>query len=428
MNTLLQETESPIWEFPSIAERDTSIVKYDYVKVYEDSHGSGTLENADHYSFTTNNEDLWLLPSESYLNLTIRLRNEDGNQYVWQNRAAVGGNAAAVAEDVSLSDNGFNIFEEARYYVDDKEVERIDNVGIATLVNNVIKYTSDDKLKTVKHSQLWFLNEDDARRTYVRNCSGTIHMLLPLNKIFTFCEQVDHVFRGVKHRITFTLNKPERLIQKANAVADGQVAITKCLWMVPYTEPSLGTMARLETQLAKDSSFNLTWTALNVYRNQPARNTDVRIALSSTIHKPQKIFVALQNLNRTTSQNHSSMLFDNMNIEFCNVEINSVQFPDKELKNNFTTREVMELYDRFLQASGYKSTIDFETFRTSYPIFHIDVSHHKPELYENTQFPNIVVNLKFRAVPAHDYLVWVIIYNQRDATLNLENKKMRVIR
>ena len=82
MDSLLQETESSIWEFPSIAERDTSIVKYDYVKVYEDSHGSGSLENANHYSFTTKNEDLWLLSSESYLNLTIRLRNEDGNQYV----------------------------------------------------------------------------------------------------------------------------------------------------------------------------------------------------------------------------------------------------------------------------------------------------------------------------------------------------------
>jgi len=112
MNSLLQETESPIWEFPSIAERDTSITKYDYVKVYEGSHGAGTLADADHYSFTTSNEDLWLLPSESYLNLTIRLRNEHGNQYVWQDRAAVGAAAAAAAENVSLSDNAFNIFEE----------------------------------------------------------------------------------------------------------------------------------------------------------------------------------------------------------------------------------------------------------------------------------------------------------------------------
>jgi hypothetical protein len=113
MNTFLLETESPIWEFPSIAAKDTSIVKYDFTKVYEDNHGAGTLENSDHYSFTTNNEDLWLLPSESYLNLTIRLRNEDGNQYVWQDRAAVGQNPAAAAEEISFADNGFNILEEA---------------------------------------------------------------------------------------------------------------------------------------------------------------------------------------------------------------------------------------------------------------------------------------------------------------------------
>ncbi len=34
------------------------------ITVYEDSHGAGTLENSDHYSFTANNEDLWLLPSD----------------------------------------------------------------------------------------------------------------------------------------------------------------------------------------------------------------------------------------------------------------------------------------------------------------------------------------------------------------------------
>ncbi len=67
MNTFLQETDSPIWEFPSIATKDTSIDKYDYTKVYEDSHGAGTLETSDHYSFTANNEDLWLLPSDFYM-------------------------------------------------------------------------------------------------------------------------------------------------------------------------------------------------------------------------------------------------------------------------------------------------------------------------------------------------------------------------
>jgi hypothetical protein len=90
------------------------------------------------------------------------------------------------------------------------------------------------------------------------------------------------------------------------------------------------------------------------------------------------------------------MRFDNMNVESVNVEINSVQFPDKEIKNNCTNREITEVYDRLLRCSRYTTKIDFETFRTLFPIFHIDVSDHKPELYKNTQFPNIVINLKFR--------------------------------
>jgi hypothetical protein len=87
-------------------------------------------------------------------------------------------------------------------------------LGIATLVNNIIKYTSEEKPNAVKHTQLWFLNEDDDRKTFVRNCSGTLNLLLPLNHIFPFCDQVDHIFRGVKQGITFTLNKPERLVPK----------------------------------------------------------------------------------------------------------------------------------------------------------------------------------------------------------------------
>jgi hypothetical protein len=32
-----------------------------------------------------------------------------------------------------------------------------------------------------------------------------------------------------------------------------------------------------------------------------------------------------------------------MNVESVNVEINSIQFPDGELKNEFQTREIMEI-------------------------------------------------------------------------------------
>ena len=46
------------------------------------------------------------------------------------------------------------------------------------------------------------------------------------------------------------------------------------------------------------------------------------------------------------------MRFDSMNVESVNVEINSFPFPDKEIKNKFTSREITEIYDRFLQCSN----------------------------------------------------------------------------
>ena len=93
---------------------------------------------------------------------------------------------------------------------------------------------------------------------------------------------------------------------------------------MPYAEPYLSIMAKLETQLVKDSSHNISWSALNLYRNQSSKNVEVRLSLLSTIHKPERVFVALQNLKRNTSQNHSTMIFDDMSVESVNVEINSV--------------------------------------------------------------------------------------------------------
>jgi hypothetical protein len=201
-------------------------------------------------------------------------------------------------------------------------------------------------------------------------------------------------------------------------------------WMMPYAEPSLQMMARLENQLAAQSSFNLKWNALNVYKHQPTRTTtETRIALASTIHKPKNIFIGLQNLTRTTDQTVNSMVFDHLDLEHVNVEINSIKFPDKIVETNFVTKDVMESYNRFLDGCHGKKGIDYESFQSVYPIMHVDVRKHKPELYENTAFPNIVVNLKMRNIPAADYIVWIIIYNEREeASINLEQKKMRDIR
>jgi len=48
------------------------------------------------------------------------------------------------------------------------------------------------------------------------------------------------------------------------AIGKMQMLIQMVAWKMPYAEPSLNTMAKLETQLAKDSLYNLSWSALKV--------------------------------------------------------------------------------------------------------------------------------------------------------------------
>lgn len=435
MENLLSETESNVWEFPVIVEKDKSITKYDHISVLDDNHGSGNLNDAESFSFTTTNQDIWLLPAESYLKLRVQLQKTDGSDYVWQdleekkNEAGVITQQAAKADGISLNDNAFNLFEECRYFVDDKEVERIDYVGMTTLINNLLTYTDDQELESVRHSQLWFIDDDEARQYYVRNiCKGRINLLLPLSRIFPFFENVNHVFRGVKHRITFKMNKQHNIIHKLPTTADGKVFINKMEWVVPYLEPSLPMMAKLESQLASKNTFNFKWNAINVYKHQPAKARDIRIPLASTIHKPEKVIVGIQLVRRTTESKSRSMVFDSFNVESCFVEINSMKFPDRLIVNDFTDGNGLEQYNTFLgMCKGNKGTSYINYFER-YRLFAIDVSKHKPELYENASFPNICVNLKFVTQPEDDFVVWTIVYNEREASLNLEEKKMRVIR
>ncbi len=419
---------SPIWDFPSVLNRDLSITKKDYHKVYEsNSPAGGSLENSDEFNFVTHNENIWLLISDSYLKIKFQVTKEDDSNYVWADTAAVGAAAAINADDVNLTDNGFNIFEKGRYYIENEEIEKIDHVGVSSLMTVLQKY-NNDKLKASKYQQLLFLNKDNDRQTYMRQCQGEIQLMLPLSTIFPFCQQIDHVFRGVRHQIQFTLTSSNQLLRRVAAVDAGIIKIKSCVWMIPYVEPSLEIMSKLESQLAKNPSYPIHWKACSVIKNQPPKNQEIRYRLNSNTHKLDRILIMLQQLRKTNSQLHASTNFDSMNVESIFVEVNGMRFPETPLKVSFTNRDVFELYDSFVEVSNYQNIIDVEEFRTKYPIWSIDLTKCKPELYENSSVPDIVVNIKFKNIPTIDYIVWTVVYNIRELTLNCENKRMRVIR
>ena len=105
--------------------------------------------------------------------ISIKLRKEDCETYIWKDKAATATAAAERVEDISLSDNGLSVFEEGRYYIDDNEIE----ASMAALLWNILKHNDEGKLKPIRHLQIFFL-DDNIRRCHARRYSKTVHLLL----------------------------------------------------------------------------------------------------------------------------------------------------------------------------------------------------------------------------------------------------------
>ena len=72
INQLLENLDNTVWDIPSFYEKDKSVTKRDLISVYEDNYGISDLSDADSFSFSTNNEDIWIVPSESYLIVNVK--------------------------------------------------------------------------------------------------------------------------------------------------------------------------------------------------------------------------------------------------------------------------------------------------------------------------------------------------------------------
>lgn len=413
----LDKEDNEIFDLPRVFETDNSVTKYNLLTIYDDNHSNSDLANATEFSFTTDNLDIYVLPSESYLLVNLKLVNAAGAAY-------------PPDANITITENAFNIFSEARLYLGDEEVERADHVGINTLLYNLTRYTISES-NGIRESELVCTDSNFIRDYVVRDCHGSIELLLPIRKMFPFYHEMRHAFRGLKHRITMTLNQQNKMIYKwaRNNVAapeDGRIIINKMVWRLPHVEPSLSTMAKLESLFAKDSSFAMKWEAQSVLKFMPPKTTEIRVPIACSIHRPTHIFIAFQNRDRETDQVDNYMQFDNMSVSEISVELNGQKFPDKSLTCNFGTMAIQEVYQAFLNACTHGVTWQesYRNFIKLYPIFHIDVTKHPAEIFDDSNFPNIIINTTFRVAPARDYVMYVILYNIREVKMNILNKRM----
>src|SRR6266481_5154146 len=247
--TQVIELTDPYFNIFEPPEALTSTESYEFKQYREINVDVKSLSD---YQIPVKDLHLFILPAASYLHVIAKVVKEDGSNL-------------SANDVVTLTNNGFNLFSEAKYIVGDKTIEDIKYVGVGTTVSNIVDF-SEDYSKTAASNMFWYPDTNDStdlkkykyngtdgatkfmesqasKSTYsdfiiknptfnkgfqqrysITQKSQPFGMFLPLNRLFGFCK-INKVYKGVMHQIELKKNSDKNIIHRIDTT-DYKVIIT----------------------------------------------------------------------------------------------------------------------------------------------------------------------------------------------------------
>src|SRR5258705_12823076 len=452
----MMEISSPYYNIFDPPVVDNSTDSYESTEYREKNV---TVKDLVSYELNSSDLNTWLLPHQSYLHVKGKILKED--------------ETVITANDiVTIENNGFNLFKNARYEIGGKEIESIQHVGVVTTILNLVEF-SHDYSKTCASNMFWHVDTseqaDKDRFSYVgsevsldsnvkiKNFvkaikaninfnegflerfkrtkeSKQISLFLPLSRLFGFCKDINRVFRGVTHTIKLDKNDDDNII---HCVGNNKYKfeLSYLSWWVPKVRPSLTMIASLEKKISEENKINLMWEGARVYRSAIRTDRYGDWTVRSIQHKPSHIYIVLQKDDKLKVQTKTSMIFDHMNLTNIYVRVNSTQYPATAFQTDFSelNHDCARVYQSLLEAGLKSQNVDsgcdvsYADFSRLYPIFHFNLNHQESHLYEKSGPAEISVNFELKETPTDSYYVYCIIVSEKSMEINFIGRKTQII-
>lgn len=250
---------------------------------------------------------------------------------------------------------------------------------------------------------------------------------IPLKNIFLFYRGFDKVSRGLRHRIVLNKQSDSQTIlrfgdSEATATAGRAVSITYISMWIPRLKPDLNTLKMLENKLSSNDSFDVNFTDLTVYKTSTSQTagSNSAIQLSTTTKKPIRVWVGLQkNARHNDNQFINKRQFDFMGMQTIQCRLNGKIYPMYEYKFNSAADKnegFNRAYNAFLNA-GHKmkhfddgSLIDFEKYKSIYPIYYFDLTDQPEDLYTTQKLAELEIRW---SNSDNDYYMYVVYESER---------------
>ena len=415
---------------------DESVEKVNY---HEYSPHTGTDLNAQFSDIRIEiqNQDQFLLPSESYLYIEAELSY--GEPYKYE-------------EDIGLINNAIMyLFDRVSYRLSDREIEGYSYPGVATTMKGLLTYPKDyndgsqfiwklDQGKTMNNKG--FLSR---RKFYWdRTNTGKFSVILPLDHIFGFCEDYRKVMYGLKHVLTLRRNHNNDAIIKSaeqgeidgvakDKVTDGRIDIKRLSWHMPHILLSDEAELSLYSDVQNKKSLRMAFLNRQSERlilKGGSKELDWQLNVAAGSEKPRYIILGFHN-TKENSQKQNPAIFNHLNVANAYIDLNSERYPEENLNIDFGVNNhvkpykmAVNYYKNIYGSKPFPFTID--DFKEIYPLLVFDVSKQRERL-KNSPI-DIRIRASFRdAIPNEcECYVYALILSDKLITLESDGNKMIV--
>ena len=406
-------------------------------------------------SIIINNQDIYTLPSRSYISVKGQIRRA-GN-----NNAYVGG------DEITLINNAIMyLFTGIKYELGSTTIESISWPGQTTSMLGYLSYP-DDFSTSAGLNCCWSKDTSDnansakyvasagapaagytpgentnynqgfaARKGYLFSSTplGCFEFHIPLTHIFGFAEYRKLIY-GMKHTLTLTRGSDTQALYRNAAAVDGKVDITNISWHMPQIQMTPEYLAGMRSLIEQKVTIPL------AFRARTSEQTTVtetqhftwRLSVTGGVEKPRWIIIGFQT-SRIDTQQQNPAVFDNLNLKNAYVTLNSERYPMSDITTNFDKNEYMRLYNMFddfkkdyygIDSLVGGTQVNVAAYKSLFPIIVFDVRKQNEKL--KTGVMDIQVRFEFNAAVPANTTAYSVIISDRFYKLSSDGKNMSVL-
>lgn len=275
-------------------------------------------------------------------------------------------------------------------------------------------------------------NEGFTKRWIYTRDSQSVHIFIPLKYIFGFLKDYEKVITGFDVKFQFQRNSHKNMLYTNAQNPNYKVQVKKLSLWLPYVKFNSSVDGQFTKLILSDQSIDLNWRQPRVVKSNILENSSGSCNIPATTDEVMSLYVVPQYDERNENFSQNNMLFDNLDMIDCWLMVNNVRVPNINYTMDFEKKDYSRLYAALLDAGLNNLTsetgclINYETFRSLYPIICFNLSFHEP--YVNVSNLMIEFHWRLKSSPQNKkYVFYFVLIERKRCKLNMAEKKITML-